>query len=280
MNRSPSESAIRLEPLAPRNERAALAYLSRAPYVNVFVTYLALYDLSPATRQRILVAYDGDRPCGVAYFGRQLALACDDAAVDRFAHEARRHRGERMIIGERSVVRAYWERVREWHQKPRLVRDRQLVMAVDRERLRPCAGNVIVRHARPDEWRSVAKSSAALIRQELDYDPERAAADFNANVREMIERNLWWVGESDGTLCFFCNIGPWCERTAQLQGIWTPPELRGRGLAAASFGAICKRLLEHSPTLSLYVNDFNREAVELYERAGFEHVADFQTLLF
>jgi uncharacterized protein len=271
---------IRIDSVSPANERAALTYLARAPYVNVFITYLILFDLAPPTRQRLRVAFDGDHICGVAYFGRQVALACDDTALDAFAHEARRHRGERMIIGEREAVRGFWQRVRTWHQKPRIVRDRQLVMAVDRTNLRRFENSVVVRHALPNEWPEVAKGSAGLIEQELEYDPRSASADFNANVREMIERNLWWVGESHGRLCFFCNIGPWCHETAQLQGIWTPPDLRGRGLATASFSAISERLLEHSPTLSLYVNDFNRDAIALYERVGYQHVADFQTMLF
>lgn len=271
---------IRIEPLSPTNERAALAYLARAPYVNVFVTYLILFDLSAPTRQRLRVVYDGDRVCGAVYFGRQLALACDPEAIDAVAHEARRHRGERMIIGERATTAAFWDRVRGWHREPRIVRDRQLVMAVDRASLQRFDGAVAVRHARPNDWQEVAKASAALIEQELDYNPRNASADFNANVREMIERNLWWVGETDGRLCFFCNIGPWCQKTAQLQGIWTPPDLRGRGLATASFAAICDRLFEHTPTLSLYVNDFNRDAIALYERVGYRHVADFQTILF
>lgn len=279
MSRSPAGS-IRVEPLSPTNERAALAYLTRAPYVNVFVTYLMLFDLSAPTRQRLRVAYDGDRVCGAVYFGRQLALACEAGALDAVAHEARRHRGERMIIGERSTVLGFWERVSAWHQKPRLVRDRQFVMALDRSNLRRFEGAVTVRHADAREWKDVAAGSAALIEQELAYDPRNASADFNANVREMIERDLWWVGESDGRLCFLCNVGPWCHKTAQLQGIWTPPELRGRGLAAASFSAICDRLLDHSPTLSLYVNDFNHKAIALYERVGFQQVADFQTMLF
>ncbi len=275
-----STGTVRIESVSPANERAALAYLARAPYVNVFVTYLMLFDVAPPTRQRLRVAFDGERVCGAVYFGRQLALACDETALDALAHEARRHRGERMIIGERETVRGFWQRVRAWHQKPRIVRDRQLVMALDRTNLQGCEQSVPVRHARPNEWPEVAKGSAGLIEQELEYDPRNASADFNANVREMIERNLWWVGESDGRLCFFCNVGPWCHKTAQLQGIWTPPDLRGRGLATASFSAISDRLLEHSPTLSLYVNDFNRDAIALYERVGYRHVADFQTMLF
>jgi RimJ/RimL family protein N-acetyltransferase len=272
--------ATRLEPLSPHNERAALEYLARDPYVNVFVSYLVLFDVSAITRQKIYAAYAGDRVCGAAYFGRQLALACDDAALDAVAAEARRHRGERMIIGRRRTVRGFWDRVRDWHQRPRLVRDRQLVMALDRARLIAPDGRVTVRHARPEEWQAIADSSARLIEQELAYDPRAAAADFGANLREMIERDLWWVGEYEGRLCFFCNVGPWCRRTAQLQGIWTPPELRKRGLATAAFAAICDRLLEHSPTLSLYVNDFNADAIALYERVGFATVDEFQTMLF
>jgi len=59
-----------------------------------------------------------------------------------------------------------------------------------------------------------------------------------------------------------------------------PTALRGRGLATASLAAICNRLLETTPTLSLYVNDFNEAAIALYRRVGFDHVGDFQTLLF
>ncbi len=119
-----------------------------------------------------------------------------------------------------------------------------------------------------------------MVRQELDYDPRRGSPDFAPAIRRMIERKLWWVGVVDDQICFFCNVGPWCDRTVQLQGIWTPPALRGRGLATASLAAICDRLLEVSPTISLYVNDFNERAIALYRRVGFEHVGDFQTILF
>jgi RimJ/RimL family protein N-acetyltransferase len=271
---------MRVERISPANEKAALDYLARAPYDNVFITYLVLFDLSSLTRGKIFVVTDGTRVRGVAYFGRQLALACDPEAVDALAEHAKRHRGERMIIGPRPTVAAFWDRIRAWHAAPRVVRERQLVMAIDRGRLKPYERRVTVRHARIDEWTAVADSSAEMIEQELDYDPRRASADFAPNVRHMIGRDLWWVAESLGRLCFFCNIGPWCRQTAQLQGIWTPPELRGKGLATASLAGVCDRLLDESPTLSLYVNDFNESAIRLYRRVGFEEAGEYQTLLF
>lgn len=269
-----------IQAVSRATEARALTYLSRAPYLNVFLIHVLLHDPSPPADKGVTVALQGDRVIGVAYWGRQLALSAEPEAVAEFGEYAKRHRGLRMIVGPRSTVRAFWETVRRWHAPPRLVRDRQLVMVLDRAHLRPYERRTAVRHARLDEWNAVADGSAEMIRHELAYDPRRSSREFASGIRAMIERKLWWVGTIDGRLCFFCHVGPWCDQTAQLQGIWTPPELRGRGYATASLAAICDRLLEISPTLSLYVNDFNAEAIALYRRVGFEHAGDFQTILF
>lgn len=269
-----------IQAVSRSTQEPALNYLARSPILNVFLTHVLLHDPASVVRRSVAVAVNGSEVHGVAYCGRQLAISAEPATIGAFAEHARRHRGERMIVGPRQTVRALWQSISGWHSAPRLVRDRQFVMAVDRKTLRNRAAGVVVRHAKSDEWRIVAESSARMIRHELGYDPSRGSSEFAAGIRYMIERNLWWVGSVDGRLCFFCNVGPWCDRTIQLQGIWTPPELRGRGLATASLAAICNRLLEVSPTISLYVNDFNESAVALYRRVGFEHVGDFQTLLF
>lgn len=269
-----------IAPVSPTTQAAALDYLSRAPYLNVFLSHILLHDTALPVQKKIVVATRGHTVLGVAYCGRQLAIAAEPVALEAFGEYVRRHRGERMIVGARSTVRAFWQIVRGWHAAPRLVRDRQLVMMLDRARLRAYEPRTSVRHAEIEECNAVAESSAQMVRQELAYDPRGASSEFGAGIRQMIQRKLWWIGSTNGRLCFFCNVGPWCKQTIQLQGVWTPPELRGHGLAAASLAAICDRLLEVSPTLSLYVNDFNEAAISLYRRVGFEHVGDFQTMLF
>ncbi|HVN69748.1 MAG TPA: GNAT family N-acetyltransferase [Candidatus Binatia bacterium] len=264
--------------LSRSNEASALEYLSREPILNVFLDYVIVHD-TPA-RKNVAVVLDGDRVDGVIHSGRSLVVAAEPRAIGELAEYLRRRRGERMIVGPRDQVRALWERMREWHDPPRLVRDRQLVMAVDRASLRPYERLTEVRYARIDESNAIADGSAEMVRQELDYDPRRGAPEFRAGIRQMIERRLWWVGTAEGRICFLCNIGPWSEKTIQLQGIWTPPELRGRGLATASLAAICDRLLEVAPVISLYVNDFNDTAIALYDRVGFDRTGEFQTLLF
>lgn len=269
-----------IEPLSRATREPALRYLARSPYLNVFLAHVLLHDPAPPAQRGIAVALDRNAVVGVAYWGRQIALAAEPSAIESFAEYGRTRRGERMIVGARDTVSAYWNAVRKWHAPPRLVRDRQLVMLIDRAQLRPYERRTVVRQATIGDWNAVADGSAEMVRQELEYDPRRASPEFVAGIRQMIERKLWWVGSIDGRLCFFCNVGPWCDRTIQLQGIWTPPGMRGRGLATASLAAICDRLLDVSPTLSLYVNDFNADAIALYRRVGFEHIGDFQTMLF
>ena len=274
--------SVRAERLSAAREADALEFLARSPYESVFLTYLILFDTAPATRNAIRVALDDDNAiCGLAYFGRQVVIASTDTqALEAFAEIARAHRGERMIVGPRASTIHYWSLIEAAHTPPRVVRDRQYVMKLDRAALKEYDHSVVARRARIDEWTSVADNSSLMIAQELEYDPLRSSPEFTSNVRAMIDRGLWWVGESLGRLCFYCNIGPWSPQTAQLQGIWTPPDLRGKGLATAALAAICDRLLAMTPTLSLYVNDFNEPAIALYERVGFETVGEFTTLLF
>lgn len=269
--------------LVRAHERAALAYLAQAPYDNVFLSWLIARDRSMATRSSLYV-YLGERGTirGVAFFGRQVVLAgADDAVIDAFADVAAEYRSERMIVAPRAMVERYWQRVSKWHPPPRRIRESQPVLAVDRSCLIARARDgVTVRRAYPNEWSAVAQNSAKMIEHELECDPRGSSAEFSANVRIMIDRGLWWVGEHAGELCFFCNAGPRSEYTLQLQGIWTPEHLRGHGLAARALAGVCDELLHEVPSLSLYVNGFNQPALRLYERVGFQRVGEFATLLF
>lgn len=268
--------------LVRAHERAALAFLARAPYDNVFLAWLIGGDRSSSARSSIYVYADARKSIrGVAFFGRQIVLAADgDEVVDAFADVAPGYRFERMIVGPRATVQRYWLAVAKWHAPPRRVRESQPVLAIDGSTLIPQDGAVNVRPAHPDEWETVAHNSAKMIEHELEYDPRSTSAEFNANVRMMIDRGLWWIGERGGELCFFCNAGPRSDYTLQLQGIWTPEHLRGQGLAMQGLAGVCRELLNDLPSLSLYVNAFNAPALRLYERVGFRRVGEFSTLLF
>ncbi|MBV8244326.1 MAG: GNAT family N-acetyltransferase [Candidatus Eremiobacteraeota bacterium] len=262
-------------------EDAALEYLARRPFENVFLQWLITSDRAPSTRERVFLFESASGVAAVAHFGRQVAIAAADAAaVPAFALVGRDHPGERMIVAPEPVAHGYWRAVKAWHRPPRIVRERQPLFVLQPQDLHVVRDGIEVRKARLAEQAVVARNSAEMIEHELGYDPRKNASDFEWNVRWMIERGRWWVGTRDGSPVFFCHIGPYTEHTAQLQGVWVPPELRRQGIARRAFGQICETLLQTYPTLSLYVNDFNTGAIRLYEELGFERTGSFATYLF
>ncbi len=269
-------TASHAEQLAPVNVRRTLEYLSRDPYANVFLSYLVV-EAPPLLKRDLYVISDASTVIGVAFFGRQFILAGEPDALPAFAQIAT-DRDPQAIVGPHETVERFWQLAYRNHRRPRLVRSRQPVMMVDTASLRTTGSSVLVRPARDDEWKDVVENSAAMIAAELEMDP-RTDPDFASSVQRMIRMRLWWVGEMDGRLCFYCNVGSWSPHTAQLQGIWTPPGLRRRGLATAALGAICRELLGIFPSLSLYVNDFNAPAIALYDRLGFKKIGELQTIL-
>jgi len=273
---------LRVERLGDRHRRAAVAFLEEKPYENVFLIHALLYA-GAAMRASLYVALDDrDGVAGIAFIGRQVVLATrDDAAIEAFVPLGATHRHERMIVGPFETIARYWQLLEPQHAPARAIRERQPLLAVAPASLRGESDRVRVRHAYADDAARVIASSAQMIQGELGYDPRvRMPGDFEAGVAHMIERELWWVGEHDGGLCFFLNIGPYSDQTMQLQGIFTPAERRGKGLATAALAGICRRLFEESPTLSLFVNDFNEPALQLYKRTGFKEVGAFKTILF
>ncbi len=217
---------------------------------------------------------------GVIYFGLQMVVAGDDpAALDAFARETRKYPGLRSFVGPKHAVDALWQRLQAWYRAPSLVRECQPLYVLGPEGL-AALDDVAVRRARVDEAPLIAEHSAQMILGELGYDPRQQRMTFTAGVRRAIELGLWWVWIDGGELRFQCNVGAQTPLTAQLQGVWTPPALRGRGYATRGLAAIARRMLADVPTTSLYVNDFNREAIALYERVGFERVGELTTYLF
>ena len=61
-------------------------------------------------------------------------------------------------------------------------------------------------------------------------------------------------------------------------GTWVPPGFRGHGYATEGVRALCQRLLDDHPVITLHVNEANHPAVRVYEKVGFVRTSPFRLL--
>lgn len=153
--------------------------------------------------------------------------------------------------------------------------------------------------ATPEEEELVLPASVAMFTSELGYDPMSAGGSYARHVSWMVTVGRTYVVMDDGAgmppgpggprkVAFKTDVGAlWAAPSgavAQLTGVWTRPDLRGRGVATVSLAAVVDAVrhdhLRHDDgVVTLYVNDFNVAALGLYGRLGFKRVGTFATML-
>ncbi len=270
-----------LEPLTAANATEALDYLAKRPYDNVYVAWLLATGQIARTGEANLWRDTTGAVTGFCYCGAQIVPnAGDDAALVAFAERVKRSPVARMIVGPRRAVEGFWAVASSSMRRPSAIRASQPVYAVERSALRGSRADADVERATRDDLADIVPNSAQMIAGEIGGDPNRASAEFRMRTARIIDAGWWWRYRVDGKLAFMCNVGSSTPYTAQLQGVWSPPEMRGQGHAERALAAICDRLLDEHPTLCLYVNDFNHSAIALYERVGFTRAGEFSTILF
>ena len=272
---------MRVESLSGANMAETLAWLGRAPYDNVYVEWLIRSkQIGRDADVYVWRERERERVGGVCYAGIQIVPNAETGeAVEAFARRARRIRAPRMLVGPRLAVDRFWHSARAWLGTPAAVRASQPVYALDRAALRGGRADADVARATVAEVDELVPHSAAMIAGEIGADPRGTNSDFRGRTQRIVEAGWWWRYRVDGELAFMCNVGSATPSTAQLQGVWTPPAMRGAGHATRALAAICDHLLETYPTLCLYVNDYNASAIALYERVGFARAGEFATIL-
>ena len=281
-------AAFEVRALSRGDTRAALDFLAREPVRDLFVASRIVSDgvLGPVGWSPLWGAFDRqERLHGVLHLGPNLVPAVEDLSVcDHLASLAAGPGPTRMLVGERQAVQRLWRTVAGSYPAPREVRAWQFVYAATSEALArpPARGRAgRARLARRGDEERVLQLSAAMYLEEMGEDPlVRDPGGYRRRVRVLTDRGWTYVYEHGGELVFKMDVGCASDHGAQIQGVYVPPELRGRGVGTSAMAACCALAFERHPALSLYVNDFNRPAVALYERLGFRREPfDFQTVM-
>jgi predicted GNAT family acetyltransferase len=281
--RTGQTSALRI--LTDRDRDEALALCDRDAVASVFVSArIHASGLDPMRLgAQVWGFHEAGRLASLCYVGANIVpVEAVPAAITAFAARARKQ-GRRCssIAGPAGAVHDLWRQLAPYWDRPREIRYRQPLMAIASDPL--VQPDPAVRLVRPGEIGILLPASVAMFTEEVGISPIGAdgGAAYRARVSELVGSGRSLAKIQDGKIVFKAEIGAVTSRACQVQGVWVPPELRGRGHASRGMAAVvafARRTL--APVVSLYVNDFNVPARAAYRRVGFTEVGTFMSVLF
>jgi len=279
-------NAVRTE-LVCRSERAAvLQHLALDPLAN-----LSLLDMTerlgrrPAPselRPEVAATWQGDRVAAVAGLRPSVVFdaAADDAAIEALLPLVEAY-GVGLVKSPERTAGALWAQlVRRAPRRPIL--DRQETAYVLRAGSAGTSGlgTPEARPATGSDLEPLVVAARESLREEGRPDP------FDGNprgarrwVRGRLPRAR--VVEAGGRIVFVGYADVQRREGWLLQGVYTWPEARGRGIARAGVAALCREAFaEGADHVQLTVVEGNAAGVRLYEGLGFEPFAQVRTILF
>ena len=274
-----------LRVLRPEDLDEVTALLARDPVTDVFVaSRVQAAGLDPARLGGELWAHVVDgRIEALCHMGANvIPVHAGPDAVRAFAERARRQ-GRRCanIFGERDSVAGLWNELEPSWGPARDVRDPQPLMSLSGAP--KVAPDPAVRRVAIDEIDVLLPASIAMFTEEVGVSPlgSDGGAAYRSGVASLVRQGRAFARIEDGKVIFKAEIGSVSDAACQVQGVWVPPELRGRGLASPGMAAVAEMAMRDlAPVVSLYVNDFNDAAIATYRRVGFRQIGTFMSVLF
>ncbi|MGH0031018.1 MAG: GNAT family N-acetyltransferase, partial [Myxococcota bacterium] len=187
-----------------------------------------------------------------------------------------------LVKSEQPIVDALWSRLSRRGRRRAVVDRLETAYAVGpaAARLVGVGEGATARSAGPDDLEPLVHAARESLREESRPDPFSGdIRGFRRWVRGRVPRAR--VVESQGRIAF---VGYADVRRADgwlLQGIYTWPDERRRGFAAAGTSALCREAFDAGADhVQLAVVEGNEPARNLYEGLGFEPFGRLRTILF
>ena len=278
---SESASLLTIHTLSAEHQAEVLAFLAARPVHTVFMAGFIrdnglVSDFNRGTfygcRNR------KGRLEGVALMGHATLVEARGGALAAFAQFAQYCPAAYMILGEREKVERFWSYYARSGQTPRRAcRELLFEQCQPLEVPEPVAG---LRLATPDDLEIVLPLYAHLVNAESGVNPlEVDAAGFQQRWLRRIEQGRVWVWIEDGRLIFNADIMCDTPDCIYLEGIYVDPDERGKGYGLRCLSQLSRNLLQRARSISLLVNEQNKQAQAFYRKAGFT-LCDYYDTIF
>jgi RimJ/RimL family protein N-acetyltransferase len=247
-----------------------LGFCAEEPIERVFLEDIARRGLGRFSA----LAEDG-RLLALCHIGANVVPSGEGCA--HFAEATARGQA-RMIIGEERAVDELWDQARPRMPKPRDDRPGQPVYVIDEP---PEPGDTGLRRATAADLDLLVPACAEAHREEIGIDPLRRDPEgFRWRTRAQIDEGRSWIWLEDGVILFKAEASAWTPAAVQLQQVWVDPGVRNRGYASRGMRDLCRLLLEHVPTVCLFVRPENAPAIRVYGGIGMRRTISYRSLIF
>ena len=185
------------------------------------------------------------------------------------------------LVGPVNEVLALWKLFKPHWGIARDIRANQPLLNIDQPPL--LAPDPLVRRVLPREIDLLLPACISMFTEEVGVSPVTGGGlnAYRARISEMISAGRSLARIDRGEVVFKAEIGVVTDAVCQVQGVWVPPQYRGRGFAKAGMAAVVDYARRHfAPNVSLYVNDYNERARAIYKKVGFTQHSTFATVLF
>ena len=142
------------------------------------------------------------------------------------------------------------------------------------------SNRIPVRRAVAADLESVVEMSERMLLEDFGLGEGSLSRDgIRESMRRKIQDGQTWLVEQDGGPVFKVDVSAQYAGGSQIEGVFTRPEHRGRGIAQRGVASVCSELLETSEFVSLHVARGNAPARRCYEAAGFRPSGEFRLVL-
>ncbi|HTY16289.1 MAG TPA: GNAT family N-acetyltransferase [Myxococcota bacterium] len=276
---------IRVRALRARDREAALGRLRASARDDLFLMDLVRQIGAPSTADveaEVLAAWRGDRLAGLAALRPTVVI---ESSPDPGALEALlgplSNIGTGLVRSAVDRVDPLWARLAQRGRRALVDRtEASLVLEVGAEPTPDARGGARVRPAVASDLEPLVEAARASLREEGRPDPFLGdPRGFRRWVGARLARAL--VAEREGRVAWVGYADVRLREGWLLQGIYTWPDARRRGLAAQGVRALCRAAFQAGADhVQLSVVDGNEPALALYAKLGFRPHATLRTLLF
>ena len=144
------------------------------------------------------------------------------------------------------------------------------------------SGRVECRPPRGEELELAARWRVAFSVEALGRaDGEEGLSLARADIARLRDLGSQWILVEDGRTVAYSAFNARLPDIVQIGGVWTPPELRGRGYARAVVaGSLVEARREGATRSILFTDVENVAARRAYEALGFRVVGDYGLVIF